>query len=58
MKHIGIPKFDPANELHQKLAQHSKTLHHLKLKSKIEEIRILEIDVDHWINDLFGITPS
>lgn len=58
MKHIGIPKFDPANELHQKLAQLSKTLHDLKLKNKIEEIGILEIDVDHCVNDLFGITSS
>jgi len=58
MKHVGIPKFDPKNEIHQKLAQLSKTLHDLKLTDKIDQIGNLESDVDRYVNDLFGITAS
>ena len=58
MKHVGIPKFDSTNEIHQKLAQLSKTLHDLKLADKIDQIGSLEIEVDRCVNDLFGITAS
>jgi hypothetical protein len=58
MKHVGIPKFDAANEIHQKLAGLSKKLHDVKSKNKNEEIGSLENDVDHFVNDLFGISSS
>ena len=58
MKHVGIPKYDPANELHQKLAQLSKTLHELKLGNNLEQIEPLEREVDRFVNELFGITDS
>jgi len=55
MNHVGIPKFDPESELHQKLAQLSKTLHTLKAESKLGEVARLEKEVDDSVRKLFGI---
>jgi hypothetical protein len=55
MNHVGIPKFDSENELHQKLAQLSKTLHTLKAENKLDEVARLEKDVDASVCRLFGI---
>jgi hypothetical protein len=55
MQHVGIPKFDSQNELHQKLAQLSKTLHDLKENNKLDEITRLEKEVDDCVHKLFGI---
>jgi hypothetical protein len=55
MNHVGIPKFDSENELHQKLAQLSKTLHILKAENKIGEVARLEKEVDASMCRLFGI---
>jgi type I restriction-modification system DNA methylase subunit len=56
MEHIGIPKFDPKNELHLKLAEISKRCHQLKAEGKEEEIRELENENDELVEELFGIT--
>jgi hypothetical protein len=56
MEHIGIPKFDPKNELHLKLAEISKRCHQLKEEGKEEEIRELENENDELVKELFGIT--
>jgi len=55
MNHVGIPKFDPKNELHQKLAKTSKTLHELKTKGKEEDIDQLEKENDNLAKELFSI---
>ena len=55
MNHVGIPKFDSENELHQKLAQLSKTLHGLKAENKLDEVACLEKEVDDSVRKLFGI---
>ena len=55
MNHVGIPKFDPKNELHQKLAKISKTLHELKTKGKEEDIDQLEKENDNLAKELFSI---
>ena len=55
MNYVGIPKFDSENELHQKLAQLSKTLHTLKAESKLGEVARLEKEVDDSVRKLFGI---
>ena len=55
MNHVGIPKFDPKNELHQKLAQLSKTLHILKKRNKLDEVEPLEKEVDDSARKLFGM---
>lgn len=58
MQHVGIAKFDSQNELHQKLAQLSKTLHNLKANNKLDEITRLEKEVDDCVHKLFGIKDT
>lgn len=55
MNHVGIPKFNPKNTLHKKLARVSKTLHDLKSKNKQNEIAKLEKELDNLVHQLFGI---
>lgn len=56
MEHVGIPKFDPQNALHLKLAEISKQCHQLKLEGKEEEIKKLEKENDALVEELFGIS--
>ena len=58
MEHVGIPKFDPQNELHIKLAEISKKCHQLKLKSREIEIEKLERENDDFVNKLFDINTT
>ncbi|MEO0022099.1 MAG: N-6 DNA methylase [candidate division WOR-3 bacterium] len=55
MEHVGIPKFDPKNPLHQKLSEISKKCHQLKLEGKEKEIEKLEKENDRLVKRLFGI---
>ena len=55
MEHVGIPKFDPKNPLHQKLAEISKKCHQLKAESKEKEIEKLEKENDELAKKVFGI---
>jgi len=56
MEHVGIPKFDLKNPLHQKLAEISKKCHQLKSAGKEKEIEKLEKENDELVKELFGIT--
>ena len=55
MNHVGIPKFDPENELHMELAKLSKGLHELKTKNQIDKIPQLEKYNDELVRKLFGL---
>ena len=55
MEHVGIPKFDPKNPLHQKLAAISKKCHQLKVEGKEGEIEKLEKEIDKLVEKLFNI---
>jgi len=55
MEHIAIPKFDPQNPLHQRLAEISKKCHKLKEENKEKEIKALEKENDELVKKLFGI---
>jgi type I restriction-modification system DNA methylase subunit len=55
MEHVGIPKFDPKNPLHQKLAEISKQCHRLKAEGKDSEIAKLEQENDNLVKQLFQI---
>ena len=55
MEHVGIPKFDPQNPLHQKLAEISKKCHQLKAEGKEKEIEKLEKENDKLVKISFGI---
>jgi hypothetical protein len=58
MEYIGIPKYDPSNDLHTKLAGNSKECHRLKAEGKKEEIKKLENENDELVKKLFGITSE
>jgi hypothetical protein len=53
MDHVGIPKFDPQNQLHQKLAEISKKCHQLKLEGNETEVTQLEKENDELVKKLF-----
>ena len=53
MKHVGIPKFDSKNKLHQDISESSKRLHNLKSKDQVDEIE--ERENDELIKKLFDI---
>ena len=55
MEHVGIPKFDPNDKLHQKLADISKQCHELKLKGQEQDIQTLEKENDNLVKKLFKI---
>jgi methylase of polypeptide subunit release factors len=55
MEHVGIPKFDPKNPLHQKLAEISKKCHRLKAGGKEKGIAKLEKENDELVKQLFNI---
>jgi hypothetical protein len=55
MEHVGIPKFDLKNELHQQLAEISKKCHQLKTEGKEKEIEKLEKENDELVCELFGL---
>jgi hypothetical protein len=53
MTHVGIPKFDPRNPLHQKLADASKQCHQLKKEGRDEEISNIEKNTNELIQNIF-----
>lgn len=55
MEHVGIPKFDSKNPLHQKLSEISKECHQLKSEGKEKEIEELEKQNDELVKKLFKI---
>ena len=58
MEHVGIPKFDPQNPLHQKLAEISKKCHELKAIGKEKEIEKLEKENDKLVKKLFNVKEN
>jgi hypothetical protein len=58
MDHVGIPKFEPDNPLHQRLSEISKKCHQLKAEGKEKEIEFLEKENDELVEQLFGLTSS
>jgi SAM-dependent methyltransferase len=57
MKHVGIPKYDPTNLLHNDLAKTSRILHELKIKDSESNLIVeLEKQVDEFARFLFGIS--
>lgn len=54
MEHVGIPKFDSKNELHQKLSEISKKCHQLKSEDKEKEIEKLENENNKLVMQLFS----
>ncbi len=55
MEHVGIPRFEPTNPIHQRLAEISKECHQLKSEGKEREIEELEKENDGLVKRLWGI---
>ena len=53
MEHVGIPKYDPKNEVHQKLANISKKCHQLKNEEREEDIIKLGININEMVLKIF-----
>ena len=58
MSHVGVPKFDSKNKIHQNLSQLSKELHDLKAEDKLDNIQKLEKEVDLLVYKLFNIKEN
>ncbi len=58
MEHVGIPRFDSKNKLHQNLSQLSQELHNLKAENKLDNIEKLEKEVDLLVYKLFNIKDT
>jgi len=58
MSHVGIPKFDPKEELHKKLAEISRTLHELKAQNDLGDVDKLEKQNDELVGKLFGLEEN
>ena len=58
MNHIGIPKFDPQNELHQQLAQAFIKLQEFKVRNSLGKISELEGLNDELVKKLFGLNKG
>jgi hypothetical protein len=55
MEHVRIPKFDPKNKTHRKLADISQKCHHLKTEGNDDEVAKLEKENDELVKKFFGI---
>ena len=53
MEHVGIPKFEPSNPLHQQLSEISQKCHLLNLEGREKEIQGLEKQNDKLVEKLF-----
>jgi len=56
MNHVAIPKYNPKNEIHQKLARLSKTLHEYKQEGELHKMEKMEKEIDDLVCELFGIS--
>lgn len=56
INHLALPKFEPDNALHKRLAELSLALHDLAARNELGGIRALEIEVDKAVRELFGET--
>lgn len=53
MQYVGITKFDPQKEVHQRLAEISKKWHQLKSEGKEKKVEELEKENDELVRQLF-----
>ncbi len=55
---LNIPKYNPRNYMHAKLAELSKKAHQLALTGNISELNKVEIEIDKTVAKLYGITDE
>jgi hypothetical protein len=55
VQHVGVPQFDPDDNLHRTLSRLSRSLHDLKQKGELTKIGLLEKRVDRAVTRLFRV---
>jgi hypothetical protein len=60
LEHVGLPKFDAKDNLHQHLAQLSKQAHAVAAEpeSDTKRLEIIEAEIDETVAKLWSITPA
>jgi len=56
LEYVKVPKFDPTNPLHLRLAQLSKEAHELASRNAEEELTEIENEIDNIVAQLYNIT--
>jgi len=56
LDYIKIPKFNPRNELHEKLSKASQRAHDLRAAEREKELPKVEREIDAQAAELWGIT--
>jgi hypothetical protein len=55
---INVPRYDPKNQIHQKLAQLSKKAHQLASENNTYELSKIEEEIDNTVAELYGLTSE
>lgn len=58
LENIRIPKFDPDNKLHLKLAELSENAHQLAKMDNLQELKKVEEDIDKISAQIWGLTAE
>jgi len=58
LEQIRIPKYDPMNEAHRKLAELSRKAHQLTLEATEEELAKVENEINELVGQLYGLTDE
>jgi len=56
LDHVRIPKFDPANPAHARLAELSQHAHEAAMRGAAGELRCIEAEIDQQAAKLWGLT--
>lgn len=58
LEHIRIPRFDPGNPLHRRLAELSKEAHQAAKRDDEARLREIEAEIDKAAAKLWGLTDA
>jgi len=58
MEHVKVPRFDPSNEVHLRLAELSKECHKLVSECKEGKLTKVEDEIDKIVAQLYGLTDE
>jgi hypothetical protein len=58
LEHIRIPRFDPKNPVHLRLAELSKQAHEAAKVGDETRLREIEAEIDRWAAKLWGLSDD
>lgn len=56
LQRVRIPRYDPANPTHRRMAALSQNAHHAMAKSDMEQVKAIEVEIDNLAAGLWGLT--